>query len=255
MYRPSTSSGTVTTVPTETRTTLQVSIFQPVAGGSVTYTATVTPAPDGGTVAFKDAGTPISGCAAQPVNTTTGIATCEPSYSAVGAHAITASFSGSPDTVYQPSTSPEFEIRVQPAPPPPPATTAPGTGTSGSGTKAGAKPLVVPTRAPKDLLDIHSLTVVFQCGSSACSGIADLGVTLGRHHFVMQSTRGHAAAESRGTLSVPVPASFRHALHGYLLHHRHASPHAGLLVILTPSGSAPQTTEINLGALTLRGFR
>ena len=120
VYKPSTSSATVATVQTETSTRLKVSTFLPVAGGSVTYTATVTPAPDGGTVAFKDAGTPISGCATQPVNTTTGIATCETSYPTAGAHAITASFSGSPDTVYLPSTSPEDEIRVQPAPPPTP---------------------------------------------------------------------------------------------------------------------------------------
>ena len=222
---------------------------------SVTYTATVTPAPDGGTVAFDDAGTPIADCATQPVNTATGIATCAISYPTAGAHAITASFSGSADTVYLPSTSPEDEISVRPAPAPAPTTAGPEAGTSGSGTNAAAKPAVVPTRAPKGLLDVHSLQVVFQCGSSACSGMAVLGVTLGSHHFLMRSARGHAAAEARGTLSIPVPASFRHALRDYLRRHRHASPHAGLLVILTASGSAPETTEINLGALTLRGFR
>ncbi len=251
LYKPSTSSATVATVQTETRTTLGASAFLPVTGGSVTYTATVAPAPDGGTVAFNDAGTPISGCATQPVNTTTGIATCETSYPTAGVHAITASFSGSPDRVYLPSSSPEAEIRVQPAPPPAP----PVTGTSGSGTTAGAKPAVVPTRAPRGLFDIRSLKVVFSCGSSPCSGIAALTVTLGSHHWTMQSPLGRAGADARGTLSIPVPAALRRTLRNHLLHHPHSLPRAGLLVILTASRSAPEATKIDLGVWTLKGFR
>src|ERR1035437_2665102 len=41
-------------------------------GQAVTYTATVSPTPDGGTVAFTDNNTTLSGCAAVAVNTSTG---------------------------------------------------------------------------------------------------------------------------------------------------------------------------------------
>src|ERR1035437_405360 len=66
-------------------------------GQAVTYTATVSPTPDGGPVAFTDNNTTLSGCAAVAVNTSTGKATCTTSYSAVGSHAIVASYSGDPN--------------------------------------------------------------------------------------------------------------------------------------------------------------
>ncbi|MGC9962784.1 MAG: Ig-like domain-containing protein, partial [Acidimicrobiales bacterium] len=72
-------------------------------GQQVTYTATVTPAPDGGTVAFSDGGQPISGCGAQAVDTSTGTATCSAVYVAPGSHPITAVYSG--DASYGPSTA------------------------------------------------------------------------------------------------------------------------------------------------------
>src|SRR6202011_2885921 len=46
------------------------------AGQQVTYSATVSPAPDGGTVVFKDSGATIPGCGTQAVSSSTGIATC-----------------------------------------------------------------------------------------------------------------------------------------------------------------------------------
>src|SRR5207245_1605113 len=75
------------------------------ADQSVTYTATVSPHPDGGTVAFSDGTTTISGCGAQAVNTATGVATCTVLYtSTVGSpHSITAAYSG--DANYHSSTS------------------------------------------------------------------------------------------------------------------------------------------------------
>jgi hypothetical protein len=63
-------------------------------GHQVTYTATVTPAPDGGTVIFEDGPTTISGCGSQAVDTTTGTATCQVIYTAPGSHSITAFYSG-----------------------------------------------------------------------------------------------------------------------------------------------------------------
>ena len=73
------------------------------ARGQVIYTATVTPAPGGGTVAFTDNGTTINGCGTRPVNTSTGIATCTTTPGTAGAHNIKAVFSGTGN--YTTSTS------------------------------------------------------------------------------------------------------------------------------------------------------
>ena len=62
-------------------------------GQSVTFTATVAPVPSGGTVAFKDGGTTISGCGTQAINGS-GQATCATSTLTVGSHPITAVYSG-----------------------------------------------------------------------------------------------------------------------------------------------------------------
>jgi len=82
------------------------------ASQQVTYTATVSPVPDGGTIAFSDGASGISGCAAQPVNTTTGVATCAVTYQSAGSHPITAVYSG--DTNYPTSTSPTLTQTVNP---------------------------------------------------------------------------------------------------------------------------------------------
>src|SRR5207248_2661162 len=65
-------------------------------GEQVTYTATVSPVPTGGSVGFRDGGTTIPGCGTQSVDTGTGRATCKVVYSAVGKHSIDAAFTGSP---------------------------------------------------------------------------------------------------------------------------------------------------------------
>ena len=85
-----------TPVTQATTTTTLVSSANPSAAGqAVSYAATVSPAPDGGTVAFTDNGSPIAGCGAQPVNTSTGQATCQTTPAPAGAHNIVAAFSGS----------------------------------------------------------------------------------------------------------------------------------------------------------------
>jgi Bacterial Ig-like domain (group 3) len=82
--------------PTEkasTTTTLVSSTNPSMVRQPVTYTATVSPAAAAGTVAFDEAGTPIAGCAAQPVGS--GAATCTLSgYATAGEHAITATYDG-----------------------------------------------------------------------------------------------------------------------------------------------------------------
>jgi hypothetical protein len=86
-----------------TATTVASSANPLVVGGQVTYTAAVSPVPDGGTVAFEDAGAAISGCGSQPVDTTTGMASCQVSYATTGSHAVTVIYSG--DAAFTASTS------------------------------------------------------------------------------------------------------------------------------------------------------
>jgi len=88
--------------PASTATAVTASVSPSIPGQAVTYTATVSPADGGGTVAFADGGTAIGGCAAQPVNAS-GQATCKVTYRAAGSHSISATYSG--DTDYYSSTS------------------------------------------------------------------------------------------------------------------------------------------------------
>jgi hypothetical protein len=86
----------------DTSTTLTSSANPSMVGQPVIYTAKVSPAAASGMVLFDEAGTPIAGCTAQPVNS--GTATCTTSgYTTAGEHAITATYSG--DGNYRTSTS------------------------------------------------------------------------------------------------------------------------------------------------------
>lgn len=58
-----------------------------------TYTATVTPAPDGGSVTFTDGEDEL--CADVVVDPATGQASCEITFESAGAHSVTATYSGS----------------------------------------------------------------------------------------------------------------------------------------------------------------
>jgi probable HAF family extracellular repeat protein len=80
--------------PVSTTTGLATSGSPAVIAAKVTYTATISPAPNGGTVAFKDGGVTITGCGTQPVNSATGVATCAASGTTPGTHSITAEYSG-----------------------------------------------------------------------------------------------------------------------------------------------------------------
>lgn len=81
---------TVGLVPT---TTTLVSSLDPAAvGDAVTYTATVIPAPAGGTVDFLDDGSPVASCTAASL--TGGAATCTLAYAAALDHAVVAVYSG-----------------------------------------------------------------------------------------------------------------------------------------------------------------
>jgi hypothetical protein len=84
----------------------------PVARGvSVTYTATTSPKPAGGTVRFTDGASTISGCSARPVKVATGVATCRVTYHAVGVHKIRARYSGT--SAFDGSTSATLTEKVK----------------------------------------------------------------------------------------------------------------------------------------------
>ncbi|MBI5295028.1 MAG: S-layer homology domain-containing protein [Chloroflexi bacterium] len=77
-----------------TTTALASSLNPSTFGNPVTFTATVSPTPDGGAVAFKDNGTVIPGCEAKSLSG--GQAACDTSALTAGAHIITAEYSGAP---------------------------------------------------------------------------------------------------------------------------------------------------------------
>jgi hypothetical protein len=64
------------------------------AGKRVTYTATITPHPNGGTVRFTSNGKTIPGCRAVPVNSGTGKARCSTAYPKKGSRKVRATYSG-----------------------------------------------------------------------------------------------------------------------------------------------------------------
>jgi len=88
--------------PAPTTTTIESSANPSVPGQTVTYTATVNPTDDGGTVIFLDGTTPIAACTAQVLNSE-GDATCQVTYPNTGSYDITATYTG--DSAYAGSPS------------------------------------------------------------------------------------------------------------------------------------------------------
>src|SRR5690606_3871764 len=87
-------TATITeTVLQPTTTSVTADPNPSVAGQPVTYTATVSPVPTGGTVTFTDGNTIIPGCDALAL-ATDGTATCTTAGLSLGEHSITASYSG-----------------------------------------------------------------------------------------------------------------------------------------------------------------
>ncbi len=116
--------------PTPTTLALASSLNPSVVDEGVTYTATVSPGPDGGTVAFLDGTDGIPGCAAQPLSG--GDATCTVTYAAPGSHAIGATYSGS--SSFAGSSSPTISQVVNEAAP---TYTLSGTFSAGGVAQAG----------------------------------------------------------------------------------------------------------------------
>jgi hypothetical protein len=124
--------------PTATTTSLSSSANPSIPGAAVTFTATVSPPPGGGTVDFTDGGSAIAGCAAKPV--VGGQAGCTETFASAGAHSIVAKFSGTGSFVA--STSPALIQTVQAAAG---GGGEPPGGESSAGTSSGAPQTVVTT--------------------------------------------------------------------------------------------------------------
>lgn len=93
-------TGRASTVATTT--SLSSSANPAVVGQRVTYSATVHPSPDGGSVAFTDNGSPIGGCSSVPLAGNSAI--CTVTFGRIGSHVIVGTYSG--DTNFTGSTSP-----------------------------------------------------------------------------------------------------------------------------------------------------
>ncbi|WP_027502789.1 Ig-like domain-containing protein [Rhodococcus sp. UNC363MFTsu5.1] len=96
----------VTAPPDATTTTAVAAPATANTGAAVDLTATVSPAPAGGTVQFKDGDDNIGG----PIALSGATATLSHTFTAAGAHAITAVYSGAPG--FAPSTSAPRSVEV-----------------------------------------------------------------------------------------------------------------------------------------------
>jgi hypothetical protein len=103
LSQPVTVTLNVAPGPATTTTALAAAPNPSHVGGTVTYTAAVSPTPDGGTAGFTDGGHAISGCTAVAVSTSTGKAVCHVAYRATGSHTIRAVYGG--DTNFAASQS------------------------------------------------------------------------------------------------------------------------------------------------------
>ena len=104
------------TLGTNTATSVTPSANPGTTNTPITYTATVTPKPDGGTVNFVDNGRTIPTCGARPVNPATGQAICDPNYVTTGNQSVGAVYSG--DRRWVPSTSAPVAEAINPGPAP-----------------------------------------------------------------------------------------------------------------------------------------
>jgi hypothetical protein len=109
---PATLEVSLTVGEAPTSTTVVAAPDPALAGDVVTYTATTTPAPTGGTVAFTDGGAVASGCGAVPI--VAGSATCTAPAGGIGPHTIGATFGGAPGYLASSGTATTTVLPVPP---------------------------------------------------------------------------------------------------------------------------------------------
>jgi hypothetical protein len=199
-YTGSTSSTLTQTVDAAvTSTALSSSANPSKAGLGVTYVATVSPTPDGATVAFADNAIPIAGCESVAVSAS-GSASCQTSYPDPGSHAIIAGYQG--DANYIASTSPTLTQTVDTDPSPP---TEPISLSTSTPTTSGATEVVISLPGPGALS-------ASPYGSRAVQMVSSLSVrATGHGSMILHITPSPAARRllQRGqTLQVTLAITF-----------------------------------------------
>jgi len=152
------TTTTVTSSPADPSTVSQM----------VTYTATVSPTPDGGTVSFSDGGTPLSNC--QGVALSSGQAICDETYLGADSHPIVASYSG--DASFGGSTSNTFNQGVSNSL----TGTTTGLASSGSPSTAGQTVTYTATVSPTD----NGGGVTFTDGGTPIAGCESVALVSGK---------------------------------------------------------------------------
>jgi hypothetical protein len=196
-----TLSGTGTEATSATLSAPQ----SPTAGSQIVLSATVKPIPDGGTVAFADNGNPVTGCQSQPVNTTTGTASCSLSYTSAGNHTVTASYGGDAAfggsaattafTVSGPSTQSVSPQGTNPVSQLTTTTSLAATGTSSANQPAPMTMCVVPRLDHKTLSQARRALSRAHCGVGAVHKPAHLPANRVAHigrQSTAAGTRKHA---------------------------------------------------------------
>jgi hypothetical protein len=245
---------------TETGVTLKSSTNPSVVGQGVTYTATIAPVPNGGTVAFSDGPFTISGCSAQPIDA--GVATCTAALAIIGSHTIAAGYSGNntyaasasslPETVNQAATSTGITSSTNPSVwgqsvdfTATVSVTGPGAG-SPTGTvtfKDGAADISGCTGQP-----VNTSTSKATCTTSALSvaGHSVTAVYSGDNNFIGSSTSALSHTVSRAATGTGVTSSKSPSTQG-----ESVTFTATVSVTLPGAGAPTGTVTFKDGASTL----
>ncbi|WP_258195553.1 Ig-like domain-containing protein [Rhodococcus sp. OK519] len=178
------------TVPDLVTTTTVGAPASAQTGAPVTLSASISPAPNGGTVQFKDGVTPIGG----PVEMENGVATLEHTFASVGNHSLTAVYSGAAG--FEPSTS-----SVRPVSVTDPVVSPRGTVTllsvPGEAKTGGTTDLWVTVRTPAGAL-VDGGTVQFRDGGQAIGDAVAVNAGVARlpHTFTVAGAHSISAVFS-----------------------------------------------------------
>ncbi len=202
-YTSSSTAAPTTVIASQpTTVSLESSSAAPLVGSPVTLTATVSPAPDGGTVDFEDAGATLAGCGASAIDPSSGAATCEATFGSAGAHELTATFSGSGDLTYIGSSTPWYSelVATEPATPPsiPPSTPSAPAASAGLAAAASSPPAAGERPRASDA-----------SGGSVKLEIvaAGLATLLARHSLLLKETSLGIAGESATSVTLELPGA------------------------------------------------
>ena len=199
-----------------TSVTLKAASKSVQAGGSELFTASVAPAPASGTVTFSDGEMPIEGCGEVPLEE--GVARCAVSYPAAGAHAITASYSGSDDHLLLSSSSgAAASVYVEPASATSKSATTP-VSTAAASTPAGDPPAKAPllvSRSAQHVLSARTLSLRVRCGSEPCKVRPNVWITIaGRSWQLPVKVSGPGRVRDGGSDDPEDRASWTAQAHG-----------------------------------------